>query len=54
MSGQSEACRANALHCLDVADKAGTPEDKREFFDLAASWQRLANEIECAERDHID
>jgi hypothetical protein len=46
MLGHSEECRAYALRCFDVAEKAPTPEDRLEFISLARSWQRLADEIE--------
>jgi hypothetical protein len=50
MSGQSEACRANARRCFEIADTTCTPEDECEYISFAESWQRLANEIECIER----
>jgi len=50
MSGQSEACRANALRCFEVSEKTRTPEDRCEFLSFAACWERLANEIEHSER----
>jgi hypothetical protein len=46
MPGDSETCRARALRCLEVAEKAPTPDDRREFLTFAESWERLANEIE--------
>jgi hypothetical protein len=50
MPGDSETCRARALRCLEVAEKAPTPGDRREFLTFAESWERLANEIERNER----
>ena len=50
MPADSETCRARALRCLEVAEKAPTPEDRREFLTFAESWERLANEIERNER----
>ena len=50
MPGDSETCHARALRCLEVAEKAPTPEDRREFLTFAESWERLANEIERNER----
>ena len=50
MSNHSEACRAHALHCFEVASNTHTPEDRREFLSFAESWQRLAAEIEQNER----
>jgi hypothetical protein len=46
MATQTEACRAHALRCAEVAQRAQTPEDRREFLKFAESWERLANEIE--------
>ena len=50
MPGHSDACRANARSCAEIAAKTRTPDDRCEFLSFAASWQRLANEIECSER----
>jgi hypothetical protein len=50
MPGHSEACRASARRCFEVAETTRTLDDRCEFLGLAASWQRLANEIECNER----
>ena len=50
MPGHSEACRAHALRCFKVAEKACTPEERREFLSFAESWERLADEIERNER----
>jgi hypothetical protein len=50
MSSHSEACRANSRQCLEIAEKTSTSEDKGEFLTFAATWQRLAKEIECNER----
>jgi hypothetical protein len=46
MASQTEACRAHALRCAEVAQRAHTREDRREFLKFAESWERLANEIE--------
>ena len=50
MTGLSDVCRASARHCAEIADTTRTLEDRSEFLNFAASWQRLANEIECNER----
>jgi len=50
MPSVSDACRANARHCTEIADTARTPDDRSEFLSFAASWQRLADEIESNER----
>jgi hypothetical protein len=46
MADHSEACRANALRCFEVAEKTHAPEDRLEFIGFAESWERLAKEIE--------
>ena len=46
MSSDPKACRAHALRCTEIAEKAPTPEDRREFLSFAQSWERLADEIE--------
>ena len=50
MPGHSDACRASARRCAEIAEKTRTLDDRCEFLCFAASWQRLANEIECSER----
>jgi len=50
MPGHSDACRANARRCAEIAEKTRTLNDRCEFLSFAASWQRLANEIDCNER----
>jgi hypothetical protein len=50
MSSHSEACRANSRQCVQIADNTSTTADKGEFLTFAATWLRLANEIECNER----
>jgi hypothetical protein len=50
MTPFADACRTSARHCAEIADKTCTLEDRSEFLSFAATWQRLANEIECNER----
>ena len=50
MTTLADACRASARQCADIADHAPTFEDRAEFLDFAASWQKLAGEIESNER----
>ena len=50
MTPFADACRANARHCAEIAERTCTLEDRSEFLSFAATWQRLANEIECNER----
>jgi hypothetical protein len=50
MSGHSEACRANARQCLEIATKTRALDDSSEFLSFAETWERLAKEIESNER----
>jgi len=50
MTTLADACRASARQCADIAGHAPTFEDQAEFLDFAASWQKLAGEIESNER----
>ena len=50
MSGHSEACRANARQCLEIAKKTRALDDSSEFLSFAETWERLAKEIESNER----
>ena len=50
MPNYIDACLASARRCSQVAKKTRTTDDRREFLGFAASWLRLANEIECNER----
>jgi hypothetical protein len=45
-----DACLANAHRCSQIAKRTRTPDDRREFLSFAASWLRLASEIESNER----
>jgi hypothetical protein len=46
MAGDSQECRAHGLHCAYLADKAESPELRREFLILATKWLNLANYLE--------
>ena len=50
MPSPIDTCLASARLCSQIAKKTRTPDDRSEFLGLAASWQRLANEIESDER----
>lgn len=50
MSRHAEACVAHAAHCIEVAEKSCTAEDRREFLSFADAWEKLATEIEQSER----
>jgi hypothetical protein len=49
MLDDAEACRARALRCFEIAEKASTLEDRLEFIRFAESWEALANEIQRSE-----
>jgi hypothetical protein len=50
MTSLADACRASARQCSEIADSTRTFEDRVAFLTYAASWQRLATEIESNER----
>jgi len=50
MPSYIDACLASAIRCSQIAKKTRTLDDRCEFLSLAASWLRLANEIESDER----
>ena len=37
----ADECRANALHCVAIAQHAPTLDDRSEFLAFAESWYRL-------------
>ena len=49
MLDDAEACRARALRCFEIAEKAPTLEDRLEFIKFSESWEALANEIQRSE-----
>lgn len=46
----ADECRANGLHCVEVARHAQAPDDHRDFLAFAATWYKLANEIDYSDR----
>ena len=46
----ADECRSNALHCVDVAEHAHTPDDRSDFLAFAESWYQLADEIDYGKR----
>ena len=46
----ADECRANALHCVEVAQHAHTLDDRAGFLAFAEAWYKLANEIDHSER----
>jgi hypothetical protein len=50
--GNADKCRANAVHCFRMADKASDPDDEQVWLNMAETWlgmmperQRAPNEI---------
>jgi hypothetical protein len=48
MPGDPRECRQHALHCLELARKASSPEAKAKFLDLASHWSQIATSLESA------
>ena len=46
----ADECRANALHCVEVAQQAHTLDDRSDFLAFAETWYKLADEIEYSHR----
>jgi hypothetical protein len=46
----ADECRANALHCVEVAQHASTLDDRSDFLAFAEAWYKLANEIDYSNR----
>jgi hypothetical protein len=42
-------CRANALKCCRIAQKATDRDVRRTLFDLSVQWRELADRIERLE-----
>jgi hypothetical protein len=49
MSGDPEECRLRARQCLQMANRASSPQEQRIFERIHRSWNRLAVEIEEAQ-----
>jgi hypothetical protein len=47
-----EDCRANALKCYRIAQKATDQHVRRTLFDLAAQWRELGAQIERLQWDN--
>ena len=47
MPGDPRECREHALHCLELAKTASSPQVKAKFLDLANMWTKLAAELEA-------
>ena len=46
----ADECRANALHCVEVAQHAHTLDDRSDFLAFAEAWYKLANDIDYSDR----
>jgi hypothetical protein len=46
----ADECRANAVHCVEVAQHAHTLDDRSNFLAFADTWYKLASEIDCSDR----
>jgi hypothetical protein len=46
MAGDPRECRQRALHCLNLAKTATTPQGKAKFLELADHWSMLARDLE--------
>ena len=47
--GDPKQCRAYALQCSELADRAKDPKKQKAFDRLALSWVRLAAELDSAQ-----
>jgi hypothetical protein len=50
MPGDPEECREHAAHCRELAAAAGASAARKTIIALAEHWERLANELESAQR----
>ena len=48
MPGDPKEARVHAANCMRLAETASSPTVQKTFADLAAQWNRLANELEDA------
>ena len=49
MPGDAYQCRLNAGSCMALARRAGTPEAREAYSEMAQTWKRLAAETESDE-----
>jgi hypothetical protein len=49
MPGNPVECREHAVNCRQLAESAGGDAARETFLNLAATWERLANELESAQ-----
>jgi len=48
MPGDPQECREHATNCRQLAETATNETARRAFENLAATWERLASELESA------
>ena len=48
MPGDPKECRQHALRCMQLASEAKSEHAKGRFLDLAATWIKLAKDLEDA------
>jgi hypothetical protein len=48
MPGDLKECRSCAQRCLELADRAKTPEGRKIFLRLVDQWDHLAKELDHA------
>jgi hypothetical protein len=48
MPGDPQECRKHAINCRQLAETATNETARRAFENLAATWERLASELESA------
>jgi len=49
MPGDPKECREHALHCLELAKTASSPQVKAKFLGLADTWTKLADDAYIAD-----
>jgi hypothetical protein len=50
MPGNPEECREHAANCRQLAQSASVATAREAFLNLANTWERLASELESAQR----
>jgi hypothetical protein len=49
MPGDPTECRAHARNCADMAERARTPEQRRQLKELESTWLKLAADLEASQ-----
>jgi hypothetical protein len=50
MPGNPQECRQHATNCRRLAEAASNEAARQTFANLAETWERLASELESAQR----